>query len=79
MSFVLFLGLLLAAATRSLKANKDGFTLGFAVSHMVHLAFILVLMAATGREHSLKGIMIVAFSIGILFRYGLANFATTYS
>jgi hypothetical protein len=47
-SFVLFLGAFLgdalyrlvpAAATRWLKANKDGFTLGFAGSHTVHLGF----------------------------------------
>jgi hypothetical protein len=65
-SFVLFLGAFLgdalncltpAAATRWLKANKDGFTLGFAGSHTVHLAFILALMAAIGREHALIGIM----------------------
>jgi hypothetical protein len=60
-SFVLFLGAFLgdalyrlmpAAATRWLKAHKDGFTLGFAGSHTVHLAFILALMAAIGREHA---------------------------
>ena len=52
-SFVLFLGAFLgdalyrlmpAAATRWLKANKDGFTLGFAGSHTVHLAFIFALI-----------------------------------
>jgi methionine sulfoxide reductase heme-binding subunit len=54
-SFVLFLGAFLgnalyglvpAPATRWLKANKDGLTLGFAGSHTVHLAFILALVAA---------------------------------
>jgi hypothetical protein len=67
-SFVLFLG----ANTRWLKANKDEFTLGFAGSHTVHLAFILALIAAIGREHALKGIMVVAFTTGFLFMYGLA-------
>ena len=80
-SFVLFLGAFLgnafyslvpAASTRWLKANKDGFTLGFAGSHTVHLAFILALMAAIGREHALKGIMVIAFTTGFLFIYGLA-------
>lgn len=80
-SFVLFLGAFLgdalyrlmpAAATRWLKANKDGFTLGFAGSHTVHLAFILALMDAIGREHALKGLMVVAFTTGFLFIYGLA-------
>ena len=58
-SFALFLGAFLgealyrlmpAAATCWLKAKKDGFTLGFAGSHTVHLAFILALMAAIGRN-----------------------------
>ena len=80
-SFVLFLGAFLgdslyrlmpAAATRWLKANRDGLTLGFAGSHTVHLAFILVLMAAIGREHALKGVMVVTFTAGFLFIYGLA-------
>jgi len=80
-SFVLFLGVFLgdalyrlmpAAATRWLKVNKDGFTLGLAGSHTVHLAFILALMAAIGREHALKGTLVVAFTIGFLFIYGLA-------
>jgi hypothetical protein len=80
-SFVLFLGAFLgdvfyrlkpAAATRWLKANKDGFILGFAGSHTVHLAFILALMAAIGREHALKRIMVIAFTTGFLFIYGLA-------
>jgi hypothetical protein len=80
-SFVLFLGAFLggalyrlmpAAATRWLKANKDGFTLSFAGSHTVHLAFILVLMAAIGRENALKGLMVVAFTTGFLLIYGLA-------
>lgn len=72
-SFVLFLGaflssavysLLPAASTRWLKANKDGLVLGFAASHTVHLAFILTLVAAIGREHALKGTMVVAFTTG---------------
>jgi sulfoxide reductase heme-binding subunit YedZ len=80
-SFVLFLGAFLgdalyrlmpAAATRWLKANKDGFTLGFAASHTVHLAFILALVAALGREHALKGIMPIPFTVGFLFIYALA-------
>src|SRR5215471_6315662 len=80
-SFVLFLcaflgnalySLVPAASTRWLKANKDGFTLGFAGSHTVHLAFILALMAAIGRENALKGLMVVAFTTGFLLIYGLA-------
>jgi methionine sulfoxide reductase heme-binding subunit len=82
-SFVVFLGSFLgdalyrlvpAAATRWLKANKDGFTLGFAGSHTVHLGFILALMAAVGREHlfnELGWIVVVSFVIGFLFIYGL--------
>ena len=46
--------------------------MGFAGSHTVHLAFILALMAAIGREHALKGIMVIAFTTGFLFIYGLA-------
>src|ERR1700751_5896460 len=80
-SFVLFLGAFLgdalyllmpAPATRWLKANKDAFVLGFAGSHTVHLAFILTLVAAIGREHALKRIMVVAFTTGFLFIYALA-------
>jgi methionine sulfoxide reductase heme-binding subunit len=80
-SFALFLGAFLgnalyrlvpASATRWLKANKDGFVLGFAASHTVHLAFILALVAAIGREHAFKGIMVVAFTTGFLFIYALA-------
>jgi hypothetical protein len=83
-SFVLFLGAFLgdalyrlvpAAATRWLKANKDGFTLGFAGSHTVHLGFILALMAAVGREHlfnELGWTVVVAFVTGFLFIYALA-------
>ena len=81
-SFVLFLGafignalhsLVPAASTRWLKANKDRFTLGFAASHTVHLAFILTLVAVIGREHVFTGlIMLVAFPIGFLFIYALA-------
>jgi hypothetical protein len=72
-SFVLFLSAFLgnalyrlvpASATRWLKANKDGFVLGFAASHTVHLAFILALVAAIGRERVFKGIMVVAFTTG---------------
>ena len=80
-SFVLFLGAFLgdalyrlmpAAATRWLKAHKDGFTLAFAGSHTVHLAFILNLAAAIGRENVLKGIMPIVFTTGFLFIYALA-------
>jgi len=80
-SFLLFLGAFLgdalyrlmpAVATRWLKAHKDVFTLGFAGSHTVHLAFILALMAAIGREKALKGLMVVAFTTGFLFIYALA-------
>ena len=81
-SFVLFGGAFLGnalhtlvpiAATRWLKANKDGFTLAFAGSHTVHLAFILTLVAAVGREHVLKGwFMVVALTTGFLFIYALA-------
>ena len=80
-SFVLFLGAFLgnalyslvpAATTRWLKANKDRFTLGFAASHTVHLAFILTLVVAIGREHAFKGTMVVAFTTGFLFIYALA-------
>jgi sulfoxide reductase heme-binding subunit YedZ len=80
-SFVLFLGAFLgnalyilvpAASTRWLKANKDRFVLGFAASHTVHLAFILTLVVAIGREHALKGTMVVAFTTGFLFIYALA-------
>jgi len=84
-SFVLFLGaflsstlyrLLPASATRWLKANKDGFTLGFAGSHTVHLAFILALVAALGREHLLNElgwVVVVSFVTGYLFIYALAT------
>src|SRR5579864_1299217 len=80
-SFVLFLSAFLgnalyrlvpASATRWLKANKDGFVLGFASSHTLHLGFILALVAAIGREHAFKGIMVVAFTTGFLFIYALA-------
>jgi methionine sulfoxide reductase heme-binding subunit len=80
-SFVLFLGAFLgdalycfvpAATTRWLKASKDGFVLGFAASHTVHLAFILTLVVAIGREHAFKGTMVVAFTTGFLFIYALA-------
>ena len=59
------------AATRWLKANKDGFTLGFAGSHTAHLAFILILAAAIGRENVLKGIMPIPFTVGFLLIYAL--------
>ncbi len=81
-SFVLFLGAFLAnalyslvpaATTRWLKANKDRFTLAFAASHTVHLACVLTLVAVIGREHALKGTMIVAFTTGFLFIYALAT------
>ena len=80
-SFVLFLGAFLgnalyslvpAASTRWLKANKDRFVLGFAASHTVHLAFILTLVVAIGREHAFKGTMVVAFTTGFLFIHALA-------
>ena len=80
-SFVLFLGAFLGNAlyslvpsvtTRWLKANKDRFTLGFAASHTVHLAFILTLVVAIGREHAFKGTMVVPFTTGFLFIYALA-------
>ena len=83
-SFVLFLGAFLgnalyrivpAAITRWLKANKDGFILGFAGSHTVHVVFILALVAAVGREHLLNElgrIVVVAFTTGFLFIYALA-------
>ena len=80
-SFVLFLCAFLgdalyrltpAAATRWLKANKDRFALGFAASHTVHLAFILTLVVAIGREHAFKGTMVVAFTTGFLLIYALA-------
>lgn len=38
----------------------------------MHLAFILTLVAAIGREHALKRIMVVAFTTGFLFIYALA-------
>ena len=84
-SFVLFLGAFLgnalyrflpAAATHWLKANKDGFTLGFAGSHTVHLAFILTLVAAIGRKHLLNElgwVVVVSFVTGFLFIYALAT------
>jgi hypothetical protein len=83
-SFVLFLGAFLgnalyhlapAAATRWLKENKGAFTLGFAGSHTVHLAFILALVAALGRQHLLNElgwIVVVAFATGYLCLYALA-------
>jgi methionine sulfoxide reductase heme-binding subunit len=83
-SFVLFLCAFLGnalyrlvptAATRWLKETKDRFTLGFAASHTVHLAFILALVAALGREHLLNElgwIVLVAFVTGFLFIYALA-------
>lgn len=79
-SFVLFLAAFLgnalcslvpAVSTRWLKANKDRFTLGFAASHALHLAFILTLIAAIGREHALKGLMVVPFTTGFFFIYAL--------
>src|SRR5262249_17286850 len=62
----------LCPTTRWLKANKNGFTLGFAGSHTGHLAFILTLMAAVGRDNVLKSVMVIAFTTGYLFIYGLA-------
>jgi hypothetical protein len=83
-SFVLFLGAFLgnalyclvpAPATRWLKANKDVFILGFAGSHTVHLAFILALVAALGRQrllNELGWVVVVSFATGFLFIYALA-------
>lgn len=80
-SFVLFLGAFLgnalyclvpAAATRWLRAKKDGLILGFAASHTVHLGFILTLIATLGYEQALRRTMVVPFTIGFLFIYGLA-------
>ena len=83
-SFVLFLGAFLgnafyclvpSAATRWLKVNKSGFTLGFAASHTVHLAFILCLVAVVGRQHLLNElgwVVVVSFVAGFLFIYTLA-------
>ena len=80
-SFVLFLDAFLGnalyclvpvAATRWLKANKDAFTLGFAASHTVHLAFVLTLITTLGREQALKRTMPVPFTIGFLLIYSLA-------
>ncbi len=79
-SLVLFLGaflgnilyrLLPAAPTRWLKANKDRFTLGFAASHTVQIAYILTLVAVIGRKHG--RIMLVPFTTGFLFIYALAS------
>ena len=80
-SFVLFLGAFLgkalyclapSSATRWLKAKKDALTLGFAGSHTVHLALILTLVAAIGREQALNRVMVVPFTAGFLFIYALA-------
>jgi methionine sulfoxide reductase heme-binding subunit len=83
-SFVLFLGAFLghalcrfypAVITRWLKENKGAFTLGFAGSHTAHLAFILALVAALGRQHLLNElgwIVVVAFVTGFLLIYALA-------
>lgn len=63
------------AATLWLKHKRDRFTLGFAASHTVHLAFILLLVATLGREHLLKELgwgVFIAFAIGLLFIYALA-------
>jgi methionine sulfoxide reductase heme-binding subunit len=85
-SFVLFLGAFLSGAlhqlwpggtTRWLKDNKGRFILGFAASHLVHLAFILTLVASFGAR-TLVGRgwgVFVAFVIGFPFIYALA-FAT---
>ena len=85
-SFVLFLGAFLSGAlhqlwpggtTRWLKDNKGRFTLGFAASHLVHLAFILTLVASFGAQ-TVTGrgwIVFVIFATGFPFIYALA-FAT---
>ena len=46
--------------------------LGFAASHTVHLAFILTLVVAIGREHAFKGTTVVVFTTGFLLIYALA-------
>lgn len=85
-SFVLFLGAFLSGAlhqlwpggtTRWLKDNKGRFTVGFAASHLVHLAFILTLVASFGGRTLIGrgwGVF-VAFVTGFPFIYALA-FAT---
>jgi sulfoxide reductase heme-binding subunit YedZ len=84
-TFSLFLCAFLAEAlsrlwpvfpTSWLKANRGRFTLGFAASHTVHLAFILALMRALGREHLLNELgwgILTAFTTGLLFIYALAT------
>lgn len=85
-SFVLFLGAFLSGAlhqlwpgdiTSWLKDNKGRFTLGFAASHLVHLAFILTLVASFGARTLIgRGwIVFVVFATGFPFIYALA-FAT---
>jgi hypothetical protein len=83
-SFILILGafvgnalycLVPASASRWLKENKDGLTLGFAASHTVHLAFILALVAALGRQHLLNElgwVVVISFATGFVFIYVLA-------
>jgi methionine sulfoxide reductase heme-binding subunit len=85
-SFALFLGAYLSDAlyqlcpgstTRWLKDNKGRFTLGFAASHLVHLGFILTLVAIFGARALIGrswGVL-VAFVTGFPFIYALA-FAT---
>ncbi len=82
-SFVLFLGAFLSSAlyqlfpldtTRWLKDNKHRFTLGFAASHLVHLAFILTLVASFGARVLVGrgwGVLI-GFVTGFPFIYALA-------
>ena len=83
-SFVLFLSAFLSGAlyqlwpavtTRWLKENQGRFTLGFAASHAVHFAFILVLVAKLGRKHlldELGWVVFIAFATGFLLIYALA-------
>src|SRR5215470_17334959 len=75
-SFVLFLCAFLsgalyrlwpAATTRWLKEKQDRFTLGFAASHAVHLAFILTLVANWGTRTVIgRGwVVFIAFVTGL--------------
>jgi methionine sulfoxide reductase heme-binding subunit len=82
-SFVLFLSAFLSAplyrlwpatTTRWLKGNQGRFTLGFAASHAVHLAFILTLVASFGARAILgRGwAFLIPFVTGFPFIYALA-------
>jgi hypothetical protein len=97
-SFVLFLGAFLGnalyalvpiTATRWLKANKDGFVLGFAASHTVNLAFILALVAAIGLKESWSSrsrpgsclsmlwLVVFCFAVAHSYRHILSRWRTT--